>query len=66
MDKDKIEDVLQANLEECQSAVESLEEDESNSRESLSLAEYASALVLPSDSPHWPGVLRQKRKDGMS
>lgn len=45
MDKDKIEDVLQANLEECQSAVESLEEDDSNSRESLSLAEYASVLV---------------------
>lgn len=46
-EKDKIEDVLQANMEECQSAVECFEEDDSNSRESLSLAEYASVPVLP-------------------
>ncbi|XP_004850281.1 mdm2-binding protein isoform X2 [Heterocephalus glaber] len=38
-EKDKIEDVLQANIEECLSALECLEEEDSNSRESLSLAE---------------------------
>lgn len=38
-EKDKIEDVLQANMEECQSAVECFEEDDNNSRESLSLAD---------------------------
>lgn len=46
-EKDKIEDVLQANIEECQSAVECFEEDDSNSRESLPLAEYASMPILP-------------------
>ncbi|CAH7115757.1 mdm2-binding protein [Phodopus roborovskii] len=38
-EKDKIEDVLQANIEECQRAAECLEEDDSNSRESMSLAD---------------------------
>ncbi|MBV95770.1 Mdm2-binding protein, partial [Eschrichtius robustus] len=41
VEKDEIEDVLQRNIEECLSAVECFEEEDSNSRESLSLAEYA-------------------------
>ncbi|KAH0509567.1 Mdm2-binding protein [Microtus ochrogaster] len=58
-EKDKIEDVLQANIEECQSAVECLEEDDSNSRESLSLAdlyeESAESLHQLSDKLPAPG-----------
>ncbi|XP_027631127.1 mdm2-binding protein isoform X2 [Tupaia chinensis] len=38
-ENDKIEDVLQTNIEECLNAVECFEEDDSNSRESLSLAD---------------------------
>uniref|UniRef100_UPI000E55E93D mdm2-binding protein-like n=1 Tax=Urocitellus parryii TaxID=9999 RepID=UPI000E55E93D len=38
-EKDKIEAVLQTNIEECLSAVECFEEEDSNSRESLSLAD---------------------------
>lgn len=38
--------VLQTNMEECLSAVECFEEEDSNSRESLSLAEYAYMCVL--------------------
>lgn len=38
-EKDEMEDVLQTNIEECLSAVECFEEEDSNSRESLSLAE---------------------------
>ncbi|CAO2602277.1 Mdm2-binding protein, partial [Lemmus lemmus] len=59
VEKDKIEDVLQANIEECQSAVECLEEDDSNSRESLSLAdlyeESAESLHQLSDKLPAPG-----------
>ncbi|XP_032771477.1 mdm2-binding protein [Rattus rattus] len=58
-EKDKIEDVLQANMEECQSAVECFEEDDSNSRESLSLAdlyeESAENLHQLSDKLPAPG-----------
>ncbi|XP_050000928.1 mdm2-binding protein isoform X2 [Alexandromys fortis] len=58
-EKDKIEDVLQANIEECQSAVECLEEDNSNSRESLPLAdlyeESAESLHQLSDKLPAPG-----------
>ncbi|XP_031213890.1 mdm2-binding protein isoform X2 [Mastomys coucha] len=58
-EKDKIEDVLQANIEECQSAAECLEEDDSNSRESLSLAdlyeESAENLHQLSDKLPAPG-----------
>ncbi|XP_021039536.1 mdm2-binding protein [Mus caroli] len=58
-EKDKIEDVLQANLEECQSAVECYEEDDSNSRESLPLAdlyeESAENLHQLSDKLPAPG-----------
>ncbi|XP_054446060.1 mdm2-binding protein isoform X2 [Pteronotus mesoamericanus] len=39
MEKDEIEDVLQANIEEYLSNVECFEEEDSNSRESLSLAD---------------------------
>ncbi|XP_068381939.1 mdm2-binding protein isoform X5 [Eschrichtius robustus] len=39
VEKDEIEDVLQRNIEECLSAVECFEEEDSNSRESLSLAD---------------------------
>uniref|UniRef100_A0A8C3X5Y7 MDM2 binding protein n=1 Tax=Catagonus wagneri TaxID=51154 RepID=A0A8C3X5Y7_9CETA len=38
-EKDEIEDVLRRNIEECLSAVECFEEEDGNSRESLSLAE---------------------------
>ncbi|KAM4865549.1 mdm2-binding protein isoform 2-T2 [Thomomys bottae] len=38
-EKDTIEEVLQTNIEECLSAVECFEEDDSSSRESISLAE---------------------------
>ncbi|XP_033615744.1 mdm2-binding protein isoform X2 [Fukomys damarensis] len=38
-ERDKIEDVLQANIEECVSALGCLAEEDSSSRESLSLAE---------------------------
>ncbi|XP_063113752.1 mdm2-binding protein isoform X2 [Cavia porcellus] len=38
-EKDKIEDALQTNIQECLSAAECFEEDDANSRESLSLAE---------------------------
>ncbi|XP_060051635.1 mdm2-binding protein isoform X2 [Erinaceus europaeus] len=38
-EKDEIEDVLQTNIEECLSAVECFEEEDSNSRDSVSLAE---------------------------
>uniref|UniRef100_A0A8C2V0S9 MDM2 binding protein n=1 Tax=Chinchilla lanigera TaxID=34839 RepID=A0A8C2V0S9_CHILA len=38
-EKDKIEDVLQTNTEECLSAVECFEEEDGHSRESFSLAE---------------------------
>ncbi|XP_004642322.1 mdm2-binding protein [Octodon degus] len=38
-EKDKIEDILQTNAEECASAAECFEEEDGNSRESLSLAE---------------------------
>lgn len=48
MEKDEIEDVLQRNIEECLSAVECFEEEDSNSRESLSLAEYAYVLSIVS------------------
>ena len=41
MEKDEIEDVLQANIEEYLNNAECFEEEDSNSRESLSLAEYA-------------------------
>lgn len=44
-EKDEIEDVLQTNIEECLSA-ECFEEEDSNSRESLSLAEYAYNILL--------------------
>ncbi|ERE47988.1 mdm2-binding protein isoform X2 [Cricetulus griseus] len=58
-EKDKVEDVLQANIEECQRAVECLEEDDSNSRESLSLAdlyeESAENLHQLSDKLPAPG-----------
>lgn len=58
-EKDKIEDVLQANIEECQSAVECFEEDDSNSRESLPLAdlyeESAENLHQLSDKLPAPG-----------
>ncbi|KAL1767734.1 mdm2-binding protein [Sigmodon hispidus] len=58
-EKDKLEDVLQANLEECQSAAECFEEDDSNSRESLSLAdlyeESAENLHQLSDKLPAPG-----------
>lgn len=45
MEKDEIEDVLQTNIEECLSAVECFE-DEDSARESLSLAEYAYMLFI--------------------
>lgn len=58
-EKDKIEDILQANIEECQRAVECLEEDDCNSRESLSLAdlyeESAENLHQLSDKLPAPG-----------
>ncbi|KAM6215073.1 mdm2-binding protein [Rhynchocyon petersi] len=38
-EKDEIEDVLQTNIDECLSAVECFEDEDSNSRESLSLAD---------------------------
>lgn len=47
-EKDEMEDVLQTNIEECLSAVECFEEEDSNSRESLSLAEYAYLLSVMS------------------
>ncbi|XP_003933148.2 mdm2-binding protein isoform X1 [Saimiri boliviensis] len=58
-EKDKIEDVLQTNIEECLSAVECFEEEDSNSRESLSLAdlyeEAAENLHQLSDKLPAPG-----------
>ncbi|XP_047377506.1 mdm2-binding protein [Sciurus carolinensis] len=58
-EKDKIEDVLQTNIEECLSAVECCEEEDSNSRESLSLAdlyeECAENLHQLSDKLPAPG-----------
>ncbi|XP_053415273.1 mdm2-binding protein [Nycticebus coucang] len=59
MENDKIEDVLQTNTEECLSAVECFEEEDSNSRESLSLAdlyeESAENLHQLSDKLPAPG-----------
>ncbi|XP_055482458.1 mdm2-binding protein [Psammomys obesus] len=58
-EKDKIEEVLQANIEDYQNSVECFEEDESNSRESLSLAdlyeESAENLHQLSDKLPAPG-----------
>ncbi|PNI85563.1 MTBP isoform 2 [Pan troglodytes] len=58
-EKDKIEDVLQTNIEECLGAVECFEEEDSNSRESLSLAdlyeEAAENLHQLSDKLPAPG-----------
>uniref|UniRef100_A0AAA9U1M3 MDM2 binding protein n=1 Tax=Bos taurus TaxID=9913 RepID=A0AAA9U1M3_BOVIN len=58
-EKDDIEDVLQTNTEECLSAVECFEEEDSNSRESLSLAdlyeESAEGLHQLSDKLPAPG-----------
>ncbi|XP_043339396.1 mdm2-binding protein [Cervus canadensis] len=58
-EKDDIEDVLQTNTEECLSAVECFEEEDSNSRESLSLAdlyeESAESLHQLSDKLPAPG-----------
>ncbi|KAM4822977.1 mdm2-binding protein isoform X4 [Urocitellus parryii] len=58
-EKDKIEAVLQTNIEECLSAVECFEEEDSNSRESLSLAdlyeECAENLHQLSDKLPAPG-----------
>ncbi|XP_057592237.1 mdm2-binding protein isoform X3 [Hippopotamus amphibius kiboko] len=58
-EKDEIEDVLQTNIEECLSAVECFEEEDSNSRESLSLAdlyeESAENLHQLSDKLPAPG-----------
>ncbi|XP_032466535.1 mdm2-binding protein isoform X3 [Phocoena sinus] len=59
VEKDEIEDVLQRNIEECLSAVECFEEEDSNSRESLSLAdlyeESAENLHQLSDKLPAPG-----------
>ncbi|XP_075405434.1 mdm2-binding protein isoform X2 [Tenrec ecaudatus] len=56
---DEIEDVLKTNIEECLSAAECLEEEDSNSRESLSLAdlyeESAENLHQLSDKLPAPG-----------
>lgn len=46
MEKDEIEDILQSNIEECLSAIECFEEEDSNSKESLSLAEYVHMLFI--------------------
>ncbi|XP_051015610.1 mdm2-binding protein [Acomys russatus] len=58
-EKDKIEEALQANIEECQNAVECSEDDDSNSRESLSVAdlyeESAENLHQLSDKLPAPG-----------
>ncbi|XP_058131948.1 mdm2-binding protein [Dasypus novemcinctus] len=58
-EKDEIEDVLQTNIEECLNAVECFEEEDSNSRESLSLAdlyeESAEHLHQLSDKLPAPG-----------
>lgn len=58
-EKDKIEEVLQANIEDYQNSVECFEEDDSNSRESLSLAdlyeESAENLHQLSDKLPAPG-----------
>ncbi|XP_010989297.3 mdm2-binding protein [Camelus dromedarius] len=58
-EKDEIEDVLQTNIEDCLSAVECFEEEDSNSRESLSLAdlyeESAENLHQLSDKLPAPG-----------
>ncbi|XP_007945053.1 mdm2-binding protein, partial [Orycteropus afer afer] len=58
-EKDEIEDVLQTNIEECLSAVECFEEEDSNSRESLFLAdlyeESAENLHQLSDKLPAPG-----------
>ncbi|XP_069456869.1 mdm2-binding protein isoform X1 [Ovis canadensis] len=58
-EKDDIEDVLQTNLEECLSAVECFGEEDSNSRESSSLAdlyeESAESLHQLSDKLPAPG-----------
>ncbi|XP_055287730.1 mdm2-binding protein isoform X2 [Moschus berezovskii] len=58
-ENDDIEDVLQTNMEECLSAVECFEEEESNNRESLSLAdlyeESAESLHQLSDKLPAPG-----------
>ncbi|XP_016063195.1 PREDICTED: mdm2-binding protein, partial [Miniopterus natalensis] len=59
MEKDEIEDILQTNMEECLSAVECFEEEDSNSRDSLSLAdlyeESAENLHQLSDKLPAPG-----------
>ncbi|KAM5211391.1 mdm2-binding protein isoform 2-T2 [Hipposideros larvatus] len=59
VEKDEIEDVLQSNIEECLNAIECLEEEDSNSRESLSLAdlyeESAENLHQLSDKLPAPG-----------
>nr|XP_030731554.1 mdm2-binding protein isoform X3 [Globicephala melas] len=59
VEKDEIEDVLQRNIEECLSAVECFEDEDSNSRESLSLAdlyeESAENLHQLSDKLPAPG-----------
>eukprot|EP00070_Physeter_catodon_P022858 XP_023985151.1 mdm2-binding protein isoform X2 [Physeter catodon] len=59
VEKDEIEDVLQRNIEECLSAVECFEEEDSNSRESLPLAdlyeESAENLHQLSDKLPAPG-----------
>ncbi|XP_015422933.1 PREDICTED: mdm2-binding protein isoform X2 [Myotis davidii] len=58
-EKDEIEDLLQTNIEECLSAVECFEEEDNNSRESLSLAdlyeESAENLHQLSDKLPAPG-----------
>ncbi|XP_077023676.1 mdm2-binding protein [Tamandua tetradactyla] len=58
-EKDEIEDVLQTNIEECLNAVECFEEEDSNSRESLPLAdlyeESAENLHQLSDTLPAPG-----------
>ncbi|XP_058524499.1 mdm2-binding protein isoform X2 [Ochotona princeps] len=58
-EKDEIEDILQASLGECLSAAEFAEEEDSNSRESLSLAdlyeESAESLHQLSDKLPAPG-----------
>uniref|UniRef100_A0A5F9D798 MDM2 binding protein n=1 Tax=Oryctolagus cuniculus TaxID=9986 RepID=A0A5F9D798_RABIT len=58
-EKDEIEDILQANIKECLNAVECFEEEDSNSRESLSLAdlfeESAENLHQLSDKLPAPG-----------
>ncbi|KAF6323497.1 MDM2 binding protein [Rhinolophus ferrumequinum] len=59
VEKDEIEDILQSNIEECLSAIECFEEEDSNSKESLSLAdlyeESAENLHQLSDKLPAPG-----------